>query len=76
MAWKKVHKASGATVIEHRVRDCRLVVIPVDWTKPKGEARWSMTCGSPGWTNRHKRGYARSVKAAKAAARRALRTGK
>lgn len=72
MAWKKAHKSSGATVIEHRVKGCRLKVTPADWTKPKGEAVWSATCGS-GKSFDHKRGNARTVAAAKKAATRAAK---
>jgi hypothetical protein len=68
MAWKTVHRKSGATVIEHLRRGCKFTVVPKDWSKPKGPAIWAMTCGA-----RHKRGEAKTVRGAKAAA---LRAGK
>jgi hypothetical protein len=67
-AWKKEHKPSGATVIERRIKDCRLTVMVADWTKPKGAATWIATCRT-----KQTRGNARTVKAAKAAAFRAAR---
>lgn len=71
MAWKTVHKSSGATVIENKTARCKLTIIPKDWTRPKGPAHWTATCGST-----HKRGDAKTVKGAKAAARRAVKKGR
>jgi hypothetical protein len=70
-SWKTAHKSSGATVIERRANRCKLTVIPSDWTRPKGAAVWSTTCGSD-----HKRGNSKTVKSAKAAAHRAAKAMK
>ena len=67
-SWKTVHKTSGATVIERSANRCKLTVIPSDWTRPKGAAVWSTTCGEG-----HKRGRASTVKGAKTAATRAVK---
>jgi hypothetical protein len=72
--WKTAHKASGATVIERSSKGCKLTVIPSDWTRPKGAAVWSVSCGSPRAANfDHKRGNSATVKSAKSAATRAAR---
>jgi hypothetical protein len=71
MKWKKVHSASGATAFQTKTKGCKLRVSPRDWSKPRGEAIWSVTCGSarsPDFF--HKRGSRKTVKDAKAAARR------
>jgi hypothetical protein len=75
--WKTSHKSSGATVVERRSGSCKLTVIPLDWTQPKGAANWAVSCGKPNAANfRHKRGRSASVKSAKSAATRAVRTAK
>jgi hypothetical protein len=75
--WKTVHKLSGATVIERHFKNCKLTVVPANWTNPQGAASWSVTCGDatpssqPAWRDvgfQHKRGSASTVKGAKAAA--------
>jgi len=73
--WARVHKASGATVIERRSNGCKMTVIPSDWTRPEGAAVWSTSCGDHRSKNfQHKRGNASSVKRAKDAARRAAQS--
>jgi hypothetical protein len=47
-----------------------LTVIPVNWSKPKGPANWTVTCASRDF---HKRGRAASAAGAKRAAMRAAR---
>ena len=66
--WKQVHKTSGATVIERSTASCKLSVMPRDWTKPRGAASWTATCGES-----HKRGSSNTVKNAKSAATRAAK---
>lgn len=61
--WKKVHKASGATMIEGRLGACALQIMPQNWMNPNGPAVWHANCG-----DQHKRGTVSSLKAAKAAA--------
>jgi hypothetical protein len=71
MAWKSLHKPSGATVIEQQAHGCRLTIMPTDWTKPRGRAAWTATCFKPGAPRglfEHKRGLANTVKGAKTAA--------
>lgn len=73
-SWKTSHKSSGATVIERSSKGCKLTVIPMDWTHPKGAASWAVSCGSPRSAKfEHERGRAASVKTAKAAATRVAR---
>lgn len=67
--WKTEHKMSGATIIERRTQGCRLTVMPLDWAKPRGAASWTTSCRA-----NHKRGRAKTVKSAKAAATRAAKT--
>jgi len=64
MAWKKVHKKSGATMYESHVNGCRLWAAPRDWTNRGGASVWSVSCGAY-----HKRGSRKTLKSAKDAAR-------
>jgi hypothetical protein len=70
--WRTVHKASGATVIERHAQGCKLTVVPEDWVRPRGAARWAISCGGEiDRVHGPVKGSASSVKNAKHAATRA-----
>lgn len=72
--WTQEHKPSGASVIERHVDGCRLTVVPVSWSNPRGPANWSVTCGRHSHADfDHQRGRSATVQGAKSAALRAVK---
>lgn len=68
--WEIVHHPkSGGTAYEKTVGACRLAIMPRNWSVPRGEATWTVSCGrydDAAWF--HKRGTSKTLKAAKARA--------